>query len=285
MHMKLRKSAVHQAVSVTDNYYPYDVGLWIPADIFAIADLSDTRQAELAADIYSTLDQVEPDTLPPAQREKFARRRMEVGQTLRDHTLSETAYAELEAMNSTAGYFLKAREYAPSLNSDQAEITSSDDLDKAKRAAAFLTDHFDAITNDDRCLWLLLENLWLAELGRRPLHGERAPLPVGESLTRLLTVLRALNLAAGASARHGTRYLEAVLTWVAGGYPEARDLFGELGRENRLCLPRQDHKTSHRLQPRWHPDFLHRPNRRSHCTHRSSQTDSRARVRPNNIAT
>ena len=139
------KVAVRQAVSSSDNYYPHDVGLWTPADLFKSADLAEPRKAELAADIYSTLDQVERDALPPTQREKFMRRRMSVGAALRDHVLADDAYDELEAIGSTAGYFLRAREYAPILDSDTIEITQPDDIVKAQKAADFLTERLGGV--------------------------------------------------------------------------------------------------------------------------------------------
>ena len=223
--------AVRQAVSVSDNYYPHDVGLWIPDFLFKSADLTASQRAELAADIYSTLDQVEHDTLLPTQRDRFERRRMSVGLTLGDHKLTGDAYTELEKAGSTAGYFLRAREYAPDLARDDVEITRPADLAKAKRAADFLTAHLDKIQQDERCLSLLLESRWISEMQRRPLHGERQPLPVGDVRRQILGIVRALNEAAGESSRYGTRYLEAVLTWLTEDYTEALEIFRQLYRE------------------------------------------------------
>ena len=228
---KASRVAVRQAVSAADNYYPHDVGLWTPADIFASADLTESQRAELAADIYSTLDQVEQDSLPPTQREKFQWRRMSVGGALGDHALTDDAYSELETAGSTAGYFLRARQYAPDLNKEDVEVTMPADLKKAKTAADFLAERLDKIQQDERCLWLLLENRWIAEMRRRPLRGERQPLPVGDVRRQLLSIVRALNLAAGESSRYGTRYLEAVLTWLVGDYVAAREVFQQLYRE------------------------------------------------------
>ena len=223
--------AVRQAVSAADNYYPHDVGLWTPADLFESAELTAIQRAELAADIYSTLDQVEQESLPPSQKEKFQWRRMSVGGALGDHGLTEDAFIKLEEAGSTAGFFLRARQYAPDLNKEDIEVTRPADLQKAKMAADFLSERFDKIQRDERCLWLLLENLWISEMRRRPLRGERQPLPVGDKQRQLLGIVRELNIAAGQSARYGTRYLEAVLTWLAGDYSTARDIFQQLYRE------------------------------------------------------
>lgn len=223
--------AVRQAVSAADNYYPYDVGLWTPADLFDLADLTVSQRAELAADIYSILDQVEQSSLPPSQKKRFQRRRMAVGNALGDHELTDDAYIQLEKSGSTAGYFLHARQIAPDLNNEDVEVNSSGDLRKAEKAANFLAEKFEKIQQDERCLWLLLENRWIADLHRRPLRGLRQPLPVGEARRQFLNIVRALNLAAGQSARYGTRYLEAVLTWLTGDYLAAHDIFQQLYHE------------------------------------------------------
>ena len=228
--------AVRKAVSSADNYYPHDVGLWTPAYLFRLAELTDLQLtdlqlAELAADIYSGLNQVEKDSLPPGQREKFELRRMQVGNTLGDYALTEEAYDSLEAAGSTVGYFLRATEYAPELNRDDVEVTIPADLEKSRRAANFLTEHLDKIQQDERCLGLLLENLWIAEMRRRPLRGERQPLPVGDVRRQFLDIVRSLNHAAGESSQYGTRYLEAVLTWLTEDYVSSREIFRQLHLE------------------------------------------------------
>ena len=223
--------AVRKAVSAASNYYPHDVGLWIPSDLFRRADLNDIQRAELAADIYSNLAEVEIDALSPSQRNRFEERRMRVGYTLENHALSDDAYAQLEKAGATAGYFLRARNYAPDFERDAIEIAAPSNLAKAKKAADFLEAHFDKIQSDERCLWLLLENRWIAKMKRRPLRGERQPLPVGDARRRLLEIVQALNQAAGESARYGTRYLEAVLTWLIEEYVVAREIFRQLFAE------------------------------------------------------
>ena len=110
------RAAIRQAVSVTDNYYPLDVGLWTPADVLKKAHLTGEQRAELEADIYATLDQVDVNGLSPRQQEKFATRRMILGGVLQNSDLTDDAYAALEQSGSTAGYYLRARNLAPALD-------------------------------------------------------------------------------------------------------------------------------------------------------------------------
>ena len=225
------REAIRQAVSGADTYHPHDVGLWTPADLLKSANLAESQRAELTADIYSMLDQVEPGNFSPTQQERFHRRRMLVGNPLADLALTEDAYQELQRIGSTAGYYIRAREYAPDLAAIDVEVTDEDDVAKAVKSADFLTDHIDDIIQDERCLSLLLECRWIAEMRRRPLRGQRQPLPVGGIRRDFLNIVQALNETAGESRQYLTRYLEAVLTWLAEDYRAALDMFRELGRE------------------------------------------------------
>ena len=221
--------AVRRAVAATESYYPLDVGLWTPDDLLKEAELTPIHRRELIADIYATLDQVEKDSLRPSQRDKFDVRKYLIGKTLENEALTEEAYTELEARGSTAGYYLRAREYAPDLGRDSGDFQGREDMSKARRASEFLSERFQQIESDSRCLFLLLECRWISEMGGRPLRGERQPLPSENDVVReLLDLVRALNNASGESSRHGTRYLEAVLTWLLGEYTQARMLFRQL---------------------------------------------------------
>lgn len=226
------RAAVKRAAGATESYYPLDVGLWTPADLLEIANLSPWHRGELVADIYAILDQVEMEILKPSQRDKFDSRRMIIGMTLGNEKMTEEAFTELEARGSTAGYYLRAREYAPTLEPDTIEVSGEEDLSRARRAADFLSKHFQRIENDSRCLFLLLECRWISEMGRRPLRGERQPLPSEEGVIReLLDIVRALNNASGESSRYSTRYLEAVLSWLIGEYEQSRRMFRELSND------------------------------------------------------
>ena len=249
------RSAIRRAVSVTDNYFPLDVGLWTPADILRMANLPSEHRVELTADIYATLDQVDPETLPPKQREKFRGRQMNIGQSLENHDLTEEAYAALATSGSTAGYFLRARHIAPEFSRENVPVSAPEDRDRARRAAEFLRSQFDRIEHDERCLGLLLECRWIAEMGLRPLRGQRLPLPADNATRRdLLEIVCALNKASGEAARHVTRYLEAVLTWLAADEQAAIYVFRELSRETEFedagRVVRRHQITDESLSPR-----------------------------------
>ena len=226
------RTAIDQAVSASDNYYPYDIGLWTPSDLLGCERLMESQRAELTADLYSTLDQVNVSSLPPTQRDKFLERQMKVGTSLRDQRLTDRAYAELEASGSTAGYFLRAREFIGDFDRNADAIDDARIRRGARCAAEFLGDRFDRIVGDQRCLRLLLEARWIVELGTWPLRGERQPLPFRDgSRSELLDIVRALNQAAGGAAGHVHRYLEAVLAWLTGDARYATGIFRDVAQE------------------------------------------------------
>lgn len=226
------RTAIRKAVSVTSAYYPLDIGLWTPSDLLESGALTELQQADLRADIYSTLDQVEPAALPPQQREKFHERQMRVGTVLRDYDLTDRAFAELEESGSTAGYFLRARGHISDLSCDAVVFDTPEDVAAAKRAAEFLSSHFERIKDDQRCLRLLLECRWIVETGRRPFRGLRQPVPFDQTKRHdLLAIVRALNAASLPAAQHLHRYLEAMMTWLAGDEQSAIRLFRELAMD------------------------------------------------------
>ncbi|QAT84799.1 hypothetical protein EJ065_3235 [Corallococcus coralloides] len=229
------RTAVQRAMAIDDSYFPFDVGLWTPFDIFNEAGLilSTEQRAELLADIYSVLDQVDINSLPQSQQEKFNSRKWKLGSILGDEELSQDAYQQLERSNPPLAYFLQARSMSPAIFGDAAKPPFPNDVrHAAQAAAAFLRERSHLFKNDTRCLQLMLQLEWAAATGDRLLHGERRPIPYDPGTRmRILDGARELNRAAGEDARFVLRYLEATLTWVTGDPSRAVELWRALERE------------------------------------------------------
>ena len=233
------RSSVRQAASATDSYFPMDVGLWTPADILDMGKMKDWQRAEMTADIYDILDQIDLDALGPEQREKFDKRRLKTANAIGDQELSDAAFADLVESGSPAGCYLRARQIAPNWR-DHAETFSDEERQKAKFAADFLHDHMLLIKGDPRSLSLLLECSWIWEVGRRPFVNQRQPLPATERARRLLLdIVTMLNLACGENPRNMSRYLAAALTWTVGSEAIAMEMFRELARDAEYEDPRR----------------------------------------------
>lgn len=223
--------SVRQAARATGNYSPIDIALWTPSDLLEMYQFENWQQAELRADIYDTLDQINPDALNPAQRERFDQRRFKTGDALGDQELSEAAFADLIQRGSAAGCYLRARKLAPRWE-DHGGAFSSEEREQAQCAADFLREYMSLVAEDQRCLSLLLECSWICEVGRRPFVGQRQPLPATHhAVQQLLGIVTRLNDASGDNPRNTTRYLAAVLTWIGGGERVAVELFRSLARD------------------------------------------------------
>lgn len=229
---KAAREAVRIATGRVDTYFPLDIGLWIPGDILREAkSLGSSEKLELEADIRSTLDEIDPEALNPAQLETFQRQRFRVGEVLNDAPLAEEAFAALAMAGSTAGYYLRARALAPK-RPERGEIATTDAQKAAKKAVQYLRSVYDKITSDLRCLTLLLSCEWVSTTGRWLLRGQRQPLPFQtEDRLRIRNILLDLLASAPNEVQARYRYLDAVLNWLTADEAGARQAFRALAAE------------------------------------------------------
>jgi len=234
------RTAARSAVSASGTYFPLDISLWVPADLISSGAVSESQKLELAADLYSVLDQIDPESLPSEQLENFNRRRFKLGEQLQLPALSEDAFKALETDGSTAGYYLKARSLGPTFVADSREVYAPAEREKAKAAAAFLKTHRQRIESDSRCLRYLFQCDWISATGLEPLRGERAPIPHDERSRReLLQLIRLLNAAIEPVRDYGTSYLEAVLSWIDDDEQTAQRIWRDLARDSDYVDPRR----------------------------------------------
>lgn len=229
---KAARDAVRIATGRVDTYFPLDIGLWIPADILREArSLGSSERLELEADLRSTLDEIDPESLDPAQSEVFQRQRLRVGEVLADVPLAEEAFAALAAAGSAAGYYLRARAVAPK-RPERGETATPEAQKAAKEALKYLRSVYDKIAADFRCMTLLLSCEWVSTTGRWLFRGQRQPLPFQtEDRLRIRNVLLDLLFSAPDEVQARYRYLDAVLNWLTTDEAGARKSFRALAAE------------------------------------------------------
>jgi len=229
---KAAREAVRIATGRVDTYFPLDIGLWLPADILREArNLGASEKLELEADIRSTLDLIDPDSLDPTQLEIYQRQRFRVGEVLADAPLAEEAFAALAAAGSAAGYYLRARALAPQ-RPETGEIATPEAQRAAKDAASYLWSVYDQISTDSRCLTLLLLCEWIATTSRWLFRGQRQPLPIRtEDRLRIRNIILDLLSSATHEVQAKYRYLDAVLNWLTTDEAGARASFRALAAE------------------------------------------------------
>lgn len=226
------RTAISQAMAIADSYFPLDVGLWTSVDILSSTDFPPAQRAEMAADIYAVMDQVDSEQLIQSQQENFQRRRMQVGRVLGDTGLEEEAYQQLLEVNPPVAYFLRARAMAARTLEATTVPLPPDIRREAQVAADFLKDKLVAISSDVRCLNLLLQLEWAAINGDRLLRGERRPIPNDpNALKQLKEIVSSLNRITGEGTRFVYRFLEATLEWITGDSRQAAEIWKSLASD------------------------------------------------------
>ena len=232
-HYVAAREATRNATGRVDSYYPLDISLWLPLDILSTSlDLGLEKQAELKADVLSSIDMVDEDALDVSDAETFQKQCMRAGEILDDEVISEEAFEVLDKSGSSAGYFLRAKSMSPRPISGE-QVANSEQVDQAVSASGFLFKNRGRIVEDPRSLRLLLNCLWLAQTKRWLFHGLRQPLPQREEEQRhIIEVLADLAFASGRDdlpPRY--RYLAAVMAWLTGDEKEAKNEFLRLGTD------------------------------------------------------
>jgi hypothetical protein len=231
--------AAHEAAALAkarrDSSFSLDVSLWMPIGILKLEKtLSDAQRLEIAADLKSSLDSVDESTLDDVQREKFQGRRLEAGQAIGDTALSDDAFSRLDEAGSTAGYFFRARRLAPDIMVN-VEPTP-EDIVGARACISYLRRHYDKISQDERCLRLLLDMEWAVWTRRWLMRGLRQPFPSSTEFRAMVQTI-VEDMAALGEEKLATkyRYLRAVTTWLDGNEKTSKALWSELAYETQFA--------------------------------------------------
>lgn len=238
------RQATRNATGKVDTYYPLDISLWIPIDILeADSNLDIEKKTELRADIMSTIDMVNEEDLDSNQVENFQRQRLRAANLVGDWSLSDEAFAALDKVGSSVGFYFRAKGLAPESVATEISITSNQ-LEQAKAAAEYLLQNRDRVSDDPRCMRLLLNCLWLWKTESWLLRGLRQPLPASDTdRSLILEVLMDLSHASGTDLPPKFKYLIAVLGWLTGDESSAIRQFRQLAHdteyvEGKRVLPR-----------------------------------------------
>jgi hypothetical protein len=102
-----------------------------------------------------------------------------------------------------------------------------------RRAVAYLQTNWDAIVDDERCLYLLLRSWWLARAGRPIFAGERQTVAFDRSdwMFVLGTVTRLLGMS-DVYRPSQLQYLQGLAAFQTGEVARAFEIFGELERDS-----------------------------------------------------
>lgn len=226
------RTASQQSIAASGDYPPLDVALWLPDDVLKAGTLPEQQRLELVADIYSTLDLVEVESLPPDQQVKFEERRYRLAATLDNQDIGTDALTRLFDIAPEVATFLKAREICSDLFDAEAPLDTQVRKD-AGLAADLLKRAFEKGVSDIRCYRLFVQCRWAETTGTRVLRQERCPTPAKQGTqVELLEIVEKLNVAGGTEARFPERLLEATLNWLLGYADKAKELWRSLENDS-----------------------------------------------------
>lgn len=234
------RDAARMAAGRVFSYQPLDISLWVPIRVLRESEhLNELQRAELQADIRSTLDLVDPTSLPPDQEVLFNKQRISAAEVLKDIELSDAAFSALEKAGSAVGFYLRARQLAPTRPA-HGEVGTDADIDAAVSAANYLNSVFPKISHDQRALQLLVFMEWMKSTGRWLFRGLRQPLPYDKSSReRLQLLVSELRATDEESFSPQFRYIDAVLRWLTGDQDAALTAWRTLARDTEYVEARR----------------------------------------------
>ncbi|WP_158700525.1 hypothetical protein [Cronobacter dublinensis] len=216
------------------SYQPLDIALWVPIRILKDAtNLDGLQRIEMLADIKSTLDLVDTLTLDSHQSEIFYRQQLKAAEVLEDEDIADSAFKALDEQGSAAGYYLRAKKYAPERPKDkEAVIIKDEDLIAVNRVVDYLKGVYPKISSDTRTMQLLVSMLWAKLTKRWLFRGWRQPIPASfENLDELRILVTELRIIDENAFSPQFRYLEAMLQWLTGDTQRASSIWRALAKD------------------------------------------------------
>lgn len=210
-----------------DNYHPIDVQAWITLDLLKSGILNQHEQAEIQADILFSFETAETEDFDPEQQINFNKRKLEIGYYLSMGDLSSEAFAKLEQKGSYAGYYLTAFKDIKDIN-NKGMLTKSEIL-KCETAVNYLKSHYSRISNDTRCLYLLLSTWWKTKTGKSMFYGEKQTVPFSEKdWEYCLELIKKIFDIGDLVTKPSLVYLKGLAIFHLGSVGEAFSIFNDL---------------------------------------------------------
>lgn len=233
------RESARAAASTADTYFISDISVWIPNDLLRDGNWDFQERAELIADIWDGLEQVDTVQLDSDQYKQYEERRYKVGQTLKNNELKQDALNALEAQGSKAWLFLKAREIGGALTKYRDNLEPVG-LEKAEKVVSFLNNYRVEIREDARCLRYSLKAFWCLFTNTYLFGQEKSPLPAkNQEKQNCLEIVELLRGIEGELGDPRMQYLQAVLLWVLSREESALEIWGELSQNTAYNDPRR----------------------------------------------
>lgn len=224
------------------NFYPIDVFSWVTINYVTTSDkLGPEERMSAEANILHLFELADPDDFSFDQLERLWKRHEDIARVFKNPTLSEKALNALREIGSKVGYYMQAFYMAGYKPGDRINVdipVDDEQREKCRLAANFLEENRQEISNDGRCLYLLLRLWWTARTGLPVLYGEqRQTLPFTQQeweycFNLLLDLIKADETYDSPSIK----YLLGLAAFHLGDVPQAIDIFKDVEQEAETML-------------------------------------------------
>jgi hypothetical protein len=220
------------SINATHHALMMDILAWTSEPLLrSIQGCDDSLWTEITDDVLYAFEALDTHSLDISIVNRLNERKLELADTIKNHTLSDQAFDALAKSGSCAGYYLRAKQKAGDILFEDSLI-NDEVLLRARDAFDDLQKHVEIIGSDYRCLFLQFRLWWLLQCKSRMFSGERLTFPFGDaewqyvlkSINRLLSfpqVAQDLRL----------KYLYAVYLFHQRSYGPSWDAFRELELE------------------------------------------------------
>lgn len=226
-----RKYAYQARALQPEDFFAIDVLSWSTKDLISGGQVDEASRLDIIVDLLSMFEACDEQSMTLRDKELFYKRKVEIGNLLKDETLKEDALARLKEMGSKAGYYLNALLLAQ--EHGNGEHLSADDLKRLTAAVEYLQSNYSEIESDGRCLFLLLRYWWMVKVKKPFFGGERQLVPFSLADWRyLISMLDHLMSLDEVYRTPMNTFLRAVATWSVGYYDDALEIWKHLQRES-----------------------------------------------------
>ena len=141
--------------------------------------------------------------------------------------LSDEAFITLEKKGSYAGYYLSAYKEIKDIK-NKGVLTKSEIL-KCETAVNYLKEHYSKISNDPKCLYLLLSAWWKTKTGKSMFYGEKQTVSFSEKdWEYCLELIQKIIGIGDLSTKPSLIYLKGLAIFHLGSIDEALSVFRDL---------------------------------------------------------
>ncbi|OAA94539.1 hypothetical protein [Clostridium coskatii] len=210
-----------------DTYYPVDVLGWSSISLVDSKTLGESEKEEILANALSVFERVESENTSVKDRKDFIKRKLELSNKCKNSELSNQTFNKLLDMGSGAGIYLMCRQRL--INIDMSKEINLSEVETCKSTIKYLKEFDEIINKDSRCLYLLLQLIWLVKSRKPIFYNEKQTLPFDKFCWQEINnIARKIIELDGEYANVPIRYIEALSYFHLGDFRRCIEVYKEI---------------------------------------------------------